>query len=65
MVGVVIMTMAAGLETTQLRIAGFLREEQPGTDECPLEMKTMIVSSVSTQETYPDREFMPRHRAVD
>ena len=56
MIGAVVMAMAGdGLETTRLRIAGFIREELARTDVWSPEMKTLMKSAIHTLEIYPDQ----------
>ncbi|MCT6592710.1 DUF2767 family protein [Pantoea dispersa] len=66
MIGAVVMAMAGdGLETTRLRIAGFIREELARTDVWSPEMKTLMNSAIHTLETYPDQAIVERHRDGD
>lgn len=66
MIGAVVMAMASdGLETTRLRIAGFIREELARTEEWSPEMKTLMQSAVDSLETYPDQEIVEGHRDGD
>nr|WP_192951247.1 DUF2767 family protein [Pantoea vagans] len=59
MIGAVVMAMASdGLETTRLRIAGFIREELARTEEWSSEMKTLMQSAIDTLETYPDQDVI-------
>ena len=55
MIGTVVMAMAGdGLETTRLRIVGFIREKLVRTDVWSPEMKMLMKSAIHTLETYPD-----------
>ncbi|MHC3774497.1 DUF2767 family protein [Pantoea agglomerans] len=66
MIGAVVMAMASdGLETTRLRIAGFVREELVRTEEWPPQMKTLMQSAMETLEIYPDQEVVEGHRDDD
>ena len=66
MIGAVVMAMAGdGLETTRLRIAGFIREELARTDVWSPEMKTLMKSAIHTLETCPDQAIVERHRDGD
>jgi hypothetical protein len=66
MIGAVVMAMAGdGLETTQLRIAGFIREELARTDVWSQEMKMLMKSAIHTLEIYPDQAIVERHRDDD
>lgn len=66
MIGAVVMAMASdGLETTRLRIAGFIREELARTEGWSPEMKTLMQSTVDTLETYPDQDVVEGHRDGD
>lgn len=63
MIGAVVMAMAGdGLETTRLRIAGFIRGELARTQAWPPEMETAMLSAIETLEIYPDQEVVERHR---
>ncbi|WP_129710698.1 DUF2767 family protein [Priestia megaterium] len=66
MIGAVVMAMAGdGLETTRLRIAGFIRGELARTDVWSPEMKTLMNSAIHTLETCPDQAIVERHRDGD
>lgn len=68
MIGAVVMAMAMagdGPETTRLRIAAFLREEQARTQAWSPEMETAMLSAVRTPEICPDRVIVESHRDVD
>ncbi|MDE8558910.1 DUF2767 family protein [Pantoea vagans] len=65
MIGAVVMVMAmAGddLETTRLRIAGFIRGELARTQAWSPKMETAMLSAIETLEIYPDQEVVERHR---
>lgn len=66
MIGAVVMAMAGdGLETTRLRIAGFIREELARTEEWSPDMKTIMLNVINTLEIYPDQELVVLHRDAD
>ncbi|WP_397324865.1 DUF2767 family protein [Pantoea agglomerans] len=66
MIGAVVMAMASdGLETTRLRIAGFIREELARTEEWSPDMKTIMMNAINTLEIYPDQELVELHRDAD
>jgi hypothetical protein len=66
MIGAVVMAMAGdGLETTRLRIAGFIREELARTDVWSPEMKTLMQGTIETLEVYPEQDIVERHRDGD
>ncbi|MEN4559721.1 DUF2767 family protein [Pantoea agglomerans] len=66
MIGAVVLALAGdGLETTRLRIAGFIREELAKTDEWPPDMKRVMLNAIDTLETYPDQEIVELHREGD
>ncbi|WNK42385.1 DUF2767 family protein [Pantoea agglomerans] len=66
MIGAVVLALAGdGLETTRLRIAGFIREELAKTDEWPPDMKRVMLNAIDTLETYPDQEIVELHRDGD
>ncbi|MEN4605641.1 DUF2767 family protein [Pantoea agglomerans] len=66
MIGAVVMAMASdGLETTRLRIAGFIREELARTEEWSPDMKTIMLNAINTLEIYPDQELVELHRDAD
>ncbi|RNA72303.1 DUF2767 family protein [[Curtobacterium] plantarum] len=66
MIGAVVLALAGdGLETTRLRIAGFIREELAETDEWSPDMKTVMLEAIDTLETYPDQEIVELHRDGD
>jgi len=63
MTGAVVLALAdCGLETTRLRIAGFIREELARTEALSTEMETAMLSAIETLEIYPDQEVVERHR---
>ncbi|MCX2202535.1 DUF2767 family protein [Pantoea agglomerans] len=64
MIGAVALALAGdGLETTRLRIAGFIRQELVKTDEP--DMKTVMQYAIDTLENYPDQEIVELHRDDD
>lgn len=66
MIGAVVLALAGdGLETTRLRIAGFIREELAETDEWSTDIKTVMLKAIDTLETYPDQEIVELHRDGD
>ena len=66
MIGAVVMAMASdGLETTRLRIAGFIREELARTDVWSPEMQTLMQGAFETLEVYPDQDIVERHHDGD
>ena len=63
MTGAVVLALAdCGLETTRLRIAGFIRGELARTQAWSPEMETAMLSAIETLEIYPDQEVVERHR---
>lgn len=66
MIGAVVIAMAGdGLETTRLRIAGFVRRELARTQAWSPEMKTLMKSAIETLEVCPERDIVERHRDGD
>lgn len=66
MIGAVVLALASdGLETTRLRIAGFIREELARTEEWSPDMKTIMLNAINTLEIYPDQELVELHRDAD
>ncbi|KAA6093567.1 MULTISPECIES: hypothetical protein [Pantoea] len=61
MIGAVAMA-GDGLETTRLRIAGFIRGELARTQAWSPEMETVMLGAIETLEIYPDQEVVERHR---
>ncbi|QZY97829.1 DUF2767 family protein [Pantoea dispersa] len=56
MIGAVVMAMAGdGLETTRLRIAGFIRGEPARTQAGSPEMEAAMLGAIGTPEICPDQ----------
>lgn len=54
--------IGAGLETTRLRIAGFIREKLARIEALSTEMETAMLSAIETLKIYHDQEVVERHR---
>ncbi|MFJ5162145.1 DUF2767 family protein [Pantoea sp. NPDC088449] len=66
MIGAVVMAMASDdLETTRLRIAGFIRKELARVDVWSPEMKTLMQGAIGTLVVYPEQDIVEGHRDGD